>query len=129
MGLLQPEVAGATLVTALGQPLDKLLLALYRQRGVRIEQCRHLRRNDAIGIAERNIFRRDEFVGTVGREELKTAGGYQALSIDFERTDDQGAYLQALLREVERLHKWALRLLVVHVIAGGQPVDDAQDLL
>src|SRR5437763_14340944 len=53
--LCQPQVACAAQVTARGQTLDKLLLALCRQRKTAIQSCRHLGRDDAIGVTERQL--------------------------------------------------------------------------
>src|SRR5215469_17068266 len=53
--LRQPQVAGSAQVIAGCQSLDKLLLALRRQRKTTIQSCRHLGGNDAIGITERQL--------------------------------------------------------------------------
>src|SRR6266487_1949593 len=67
--LRQPRVAGAAKMTARGQPLDELLLALCWQRKISIQSRRHLGCDDAIGIAERQLRGCCDFIGAIGREE------------------------------------------------------------
>ena len=94
-----------------------------------LELRRHLGPNDTIGVTERELGNCSKFVGAVGGKEFKGAGSKQALRIHTNCADDQRANLQAFLHQVQCLHERTFGLLVVHVVAGGQTTDNAQDLL
>src|SRR5262249_48990336 len=53
--LRQSQVSSSTQVIARSQSLDKLLLALCRQRKMTIQSCRPLGRDNAVGVAERQL--------------------------------------------------------------------------
>src|SRR6266487_2590109 len=82
-----------------------------------IQQGSYFCSHDAVGIAEGHAGSLRQFVGAVGGEQFKATGGDGTFSIDLDIADNQCADIQAILYQVQRFHKGALGLLVVHIVA------------
>ena len=99
--------------------------ALVRARAQAHHQVARLlragtRRHLAVGVAEGHALR-DQLIGAVGGEQLGGAGGLQLVALRLQPGGEERHNFQASRRQAQRLDQRLLCLLVVHVVAGGQP--------